>query len=198
MNKMAAKLTRRRSDKYPGGNLCHVELMIQAKKNKWYRISVVKKSCKRQDEQGQPIWTPGKVHVKPVNQQSWDQKYKFLGLRMPRAQQAQLWETLKVQFEAPFNLYGYALNMFLPFGRIGTWRYSKRLDIVQVKWYCTELVLALLQAAGRREGNRAPWEVAVWSHACNTSNPNSLWRLLDGAAGVQRFLDPAARRGLAV
>ena len=103
VNKAAIALTRKRSDRYPGGHLCHAELMMQATRGRWYRISIVKKSCKGKDATGRMQWLKGTVHCKSVNTASWDAKYRFLNINIPREQQVRMWRCLECQINAPFN-----------------------------------------------------------------------------------------------
>ena len=197
INKAAIAITRKRSDRYPGGHLCHAELMMQANRGRWYRVSIVKKSCKGRDKEGRMQWLKGTVHCKPVNTASWDAKYRFQNINIPRDQQARMWRCLEQQINAPFNFWGYALNWMLPFGRIGTWSFQPWLFTEKARrgFFCTELLLTLLQAGARRsrtaDERQRGWERAVWRQPPNTSNPNLLWRILDGVDGVQRSIEPS-------
>jgi hypothetical protein len=69
---------------------CHVELMFQPYKGTWARFGIVKKTYVGEDSAGKPIFEWGAVHLKMVDQSSWDMKYKFLSVSVSRTKQKQV------------------------------------------------------------------------------------------------------------
>jgi hypothetical protein len=85
LNKVAVAITA--SPRSKNGRLCHVELMMQVDLGAWHRFGVVKKTYVGQDPDGKPKFEWGRVHAKPVDTDSWDSKYIFLSLYVPRPRQ---------------------------------------------------------------------------------------------------------------
>lgn len=145
LNKAAVYATADPFTKVPQ-NFCHVEIMFQPYKGAWVRSSVVKKTWVGNDEKNKPIFEWGKVHMKYVDQNSWDSKYKFLSVSVSRKKQKKCYDFLVSQVDGPFNYWGYVLNILLPHGGIGAGKFHPGMNQDRSQWYCSQLVGAGLQA----------------------------------------------------
>jgi hypothetical protein len=173
MNKLSVYATRSRHDVEPGGTICHAEIMMQIHEGEWRRWSIAKKTRVR-NQDGDPVWLPGKVHCKTVDMLNDD--YVFITVNVPRSNQKRMFHFLQSQVGGGFNTMGYFLN-FSCFCccSIGTSMYSPYLVRSAKKWYCSELIGAALQA-GRV---KAFTDVS----ACHLS-PNALYRMCSELGGA--------------
>jgi hypothetical protein len=162
LNTWAAWLSSKRGTKH--GRLCHVELLMQLNQGQWYRFGIVKKSYMGNDAEGKPIFEWGSVHARPVDTDSWDTKYVFLSLYVPRARQKVAFDFFMSQEGKPFNYWGYLLNIMLP-GGIGVGEYHPRMHVEEHSWYCSQLVGAGLQAMGDDETLLTPPPAPVAKNA---------------------------------
>ena len=147
LNRLAVNLTKRSSDVYPCGQLAHVELMFE-NNGLWYRCSINKKTG-TYDAKGNLTWKVGTVHYKQVNVESMAY-YDYFKYYVDRDKQQLMYKFCMTHLEDEFNFWGYVLNFFIPFGKIGTKRYHEKLDRQQQKrskWFCSELVVVALQSA---------------------------------------------------
>ena len=148
--------------------MCHVELMVQNKPGLWVRWSINKLKFDFKTH----TWLKGSVHCKAVKSTSMD-KYVYFAIRLSRERQARMVQFLATQYEAPFNKMGYYVNNFLLPGfhwlAFGVKQFYPRLYSEQKAWFCCEIIVTALQAAGI-EGFRNV-------NACITS-PNSLYRIV--------------------
>lgn len=150
LNRLAVNLTKRSSDVYPCGQLAHVELMFE-NNGLWYRCSINKKTG-TYDAKGNLTWKVGTVHYKHVNKESMAD-YDYFKYYVDRDKQQLMYKFCMTHLEDEFNFWGYVLNFFIPFGKIGTKRYHEKLDRQQQKrskWFCSELVVVALQSAGEK------------------------------------------------
>ena len=164
LNKLAVYMTKRRSDRYPCGHISHVEIMFEVKVGVWYRCSINKMTGFYQKD-GKIKWVPGKVHYKQINRESM-QEYDYFQLPMPRAKQAVVHGFCLSQVDGGFNFWGYVLNFFLPFWRIGTRRFDPEAFEEPNNWFCSELIVAALQSGGYFTDQEA-----------RATSPNDLYRL---------------------
>jgi hypothetical protein len=165
LNKMAVNLTKRSDDEFPCGQLAHVELMFE-NRGKWFRCSINKKTG-TYDAKGKITWKAGTVHYKQVSETSMAD-YDYFEYKIDREKQRQIHNFCMSQMENTFNFWGYVLNFFIPFGRIGTRKYSNRLERKKAKWFCSELIVVALQSAGHSSFSELE---------ARSISPNELYRM---------------------
>ncbi len=179
LNKLAVRATARWGERAPAGRICHCELLLQPRQGVWYRGSINKLEYAGEDSSGKPLYRWGTVHLRRVDPGSMAD-YSFFQIRASRAQQFQMWRFLTAQVGGEFNLQGYATNFVL-----GTWIGQQCFDPSWMfdrkgRWFCTELIVCALQAAG------------LFEHVCACQeSPNSLYRLALAQRGGCGAVNPA-------
>lgn len=165
MNKIAIRATKQPGDVFPGGCICHAEIMMQVRAGSWWVFSISK--AYRTANEG---WKPGRVFCKSVADTRAVPRpdYVFFTVPVHRSRQRDMYEFLVSQINARFNRIGFFGNFVLPWLGWGTRQYTPRLHRRLHTWFCTELIVAALQA-----GNMQPF-TSLW--ACNVS-PNGLYRI---------------------
>lgn len=187
LNRWAVAWTRRRSDKPPGGQFCHVELCVAFQRNLWCRVSINKKTASHHEKTGRVQWHPGSVHCKPVDGRTLT-KYTLLRLPVPREKQYLLSRFVETQLGSPFNYWGYACNTL--FGTsFGSDAFGPEMLERRCKFFCSELVCCALQLMEIPE--------VKGMTACK-QNPNSLFRELRSAGAGQYDFNPALAEDLTV
>ncbi len=167
LNKAAVKLTKRNDDVFPSGHLSHVELMFENNK-RWYRCSINKKTG-TYDKNGKITWRPGAVHCKYVSQESM-KDYDYFLYYANRQKQKEMYNFCISQLDNKFNFWGYVLNFFIPFGRIGTHSFYPRLLRRKTKWFCSELIVVALQSCDAEEFR---------GYEARAVSPNDLYRICE-------------------
>lgn len=182
-NWLAALMTRSWfvPEEFPGGQLCHAELLMQPRTNVWYTFSINKKEGTI-DEKGKITYFERGVHGKLVQNEDEIKKYAKLRFEVPRAQQAAAWRFLGTQLGAKFNFKAYYYNALLPRPlKFGKRRHSEDMHRRPEEggprhvWFCTELLTCAMQAMNVD---------AFFQTPASASSPNSLWR--DAVAGKLR------------
>lgn len=175
MNKLAAWWTRTRDDIYPGGALCHAEIMLRINNEQYWRSSINKGTIYIDERTKKQIFKPGTVFVKPVQSMK---DYTFLRLSLTREQQYQIFRFLVAQAGGSFNKSAYYVNFV--FGPIfGTPKFDQELFETKKAWFCSELIAAALQSAGVLSDIKA-----------NAATPNALYRSLARLPFVNAGLHP--------
>jgi len=140
------------------GLISHVEILIKQRRigetedaGDWYRYSIMKKIGRRAAD-GQVTFTPGKVHsIKTgyVNGKMQVKNYRFyrLDLGVDGVNRALAFLDRQVVQKAGFNKIGYYLNFVSPM-LFGVCHYKQAERKTENKWFCTELIICALQAAG--------------------------------------------------
>jgi len=207
LNRWAAALTRHRGEHYPWGQMCHVELIIRIKPEltpdarktmtreavagyearKFVKCSVTKKVWVGTDKvTGKEKYAPGSVHCKYTSKEEWKNKYVFLSIFAEQRAIAKALRFCMLNNGMPFNVAGYYANLFVP-GGIGVRRFGEHLLKQRRRYFCTEFITTALQAianTGRQEPEHNHWKTVVATINPATSNPNMMYRLMKGAAGV--------------
>ena len=173
MNKLAIWGTSSSTDDVANyeGTVSHTEIMFLHKvgngiDRRWHRYSIMK-TRGIQQKSGKIIWNPGRVHSIPTTIDSV-KKYRFFKVEVTTTGANTALQFLKAQVDSPFNFMGYALNFIMPF-KLGVRNYQQAMRKRSNKWFCSELVVCALQAAGVREMQLLK--------ACAVS-PNELYRML--------------------
>lgn len=163
LNRWCVFLTSKHDDVLPGGRMSHVEIMME-NNGKWYKFSIVKATIIAKPD-GTFERREGRVHCLPVKDGDM-RNYDYFEIFVPREKQERAWRFLKSQVNGGFNLYGYALNFFLPMPLFGCGNFRECRG--RNKWFCSEIVCCALQAA----------EIEPFTEEkANALSPNSLYRL---------------------
>jgi len=142
LNSWAAWWTRRRSDVYPAGAMCHAELFIRVDGPQWHRVSINMGTIHVAPD-GSERFEPGTVFLKPVTDLNG---YVFLRLALRREKQYAIYRFVCAQLGSGFNKVGYYLN-FLLGTRFGVSRFHNSMFERPRRWFCSELICAALQSA---------------------------------------------------
>jgi hypothetical protein len=187
MNRWAVYLTRMKSDIAPGGNFCHVEILfpigIGPDGRIKYKSGSVNMANGVQEVAGGPItFTPGKVHILDVRElSSLDQNYTYVHIPVDRKDMEKGWKFLVSQMDAGFNKFAYYANILYHVGLspvpFGATQYKEEMTEEQKKWFCTELIVCVLQCMGVSEFIRDAKGNPVRASA---SNPNDVFRRAQG------------------
>jgi hypothetical protein len=165
------------------GRMSHVEILIKKKTahdtekgSEWHRYSIMKKTGRRVG--GKIVFKPGVVHcVKTgyVNGEMQVKNYRFYRVELGAQGVCNALAFLEkeVHRKSGFNKLGYLFNFASPmlFG-VCHYRQAERKD--KNTWFCTELIVCALQAAGM-----ATFELRK---ACAIS-PNEMFDLVAGDEG---------------
>ena len=185
VNKLAAMVTARQSDIFPGGRLCHCEIIIPVRDSKYFKASVIKKSYAGKDDKGAIKWKAGGVHCKWTTSHDWAQKYVFLKLHAQRPDIKRMLEWALRQDSAPFSHISYYSCVIVP-GGIGPRCWDPALEKRKVPMFCTQFCTLLLQLLAREDGSYDDnhWRRRIHEMNAATSSPNSVYRLLVNSTGV--------------
>jgi hypothetical protein len=198
INRMAAIGTAHHDDIFPGGRMCHVEVIACVRADKYVKISVIKKSYNGQDEKGNIIWKKGCVHCKFTTPSEWKSKYVFLKLHAQRSEIKKMLQFCLKQNGAPFNHAAYYACMILPSG-LGPKFWTPALNLKPVSMFCSQFIVLSLQAlaaASDKKYDDEHWRERIKELNAATSSPNSVYRLLVKSTGV--FGDSALGRAIEV
>jgi hypothetical protein len=169
------------------GRISHVEMLIKQRETgtphtnaEWHRYSIMKKTGKYVN--GKVVFFPGKVHsIKTgyVNGKMQVTNYRFyrLDLGVDAVNDALSFLNEQVRREAGFNRIGYIFNFVTPV-LFGISHYKQAERRKENTWFCTELIVCALQAAGMSS--------FALRKACAIS-PNELFDLIAGGDGRHVF-----------
>lgn len=192
LNKMAAQYTRKRTDSYPCGKLCHIEIIVAVKPDTYVKISVIKKMWAGTDENGKDIWMEGGVHLKRTARAEWAKKYYFLSLSCDRGAIYRMMRCAVAQNCSGFhNVAFYTALTPIPVG-LNFYHHGLLKDTTD-KYFCTQLIVILLQCAAlspsgvipTNRGDRKTWGAEAWLRRASKSNPNDLYRWLQTCDDVE-------------
>lgn len=184
----AAMLTRKRGDVFPGGRMCHVELLLPVSKGVYCKNSVTKKVWDGHDEKGKDKYKPGCVHCKLTQPSEWKSKYVFLAFETKRKHILKALKFCILNNGMPFNKPGFNMNLILP-GGLGVRRWDEALMKTRRRYFCSEFICTALLAMvseDDKDRNRDPhhWVSVVRAMNPAVSTPNALYRELKPALGV--------------
>jgi hypothetical protein len=182
----AALATRTRADVFPGGKMCHAELILPVSEGVYCKNSVAKKVYNGQDAAGKDQYKPGCVYCKLTHPSEWKSKYVFLSFETKRKHILKALRFCILNNGMGFNQRGFNANLFIP-GGLGVRRWHDGLMTTRREYFCTEFIVTALLAMlseDRREQHPAHWKNVILTMNPATSNPNSLYRVMKLAVGV--------------
>lgn len=167
------------------GQISHAEILVRDDaegSGEWMRYSILKRKgiIGRDEVTGKRTirWMPASVHgivtyLNAVN------NYRFYRINTTKENARKAREFLERERDkgSGFNFWGYLLNFIFPF-KIGTNHVREAKTREKNKWFCTELVVCAMQAAGV--------DAVLPLRACAIS-PNDLHALIERGVGKHIF-----------
>lgn len=185
-NRLAARATRFKSDKYPGGFMCHTELIIALRPGVYLKASVIKKTWTGKDADGKDTFKPGCVHLKRTDPREWQTKYIFVNLHAERREIKQMVEFMIQQNGQAFNHKSYYGCLAVP-GGLGVKYYDAKLMDEAHAFFCTQFITCALQclcSISNEDYTANSWRRNIWTVNAATSSPNLLYRVLKSSHGI--------------
>jgi len=194
VNYLAAMATSSPLDVFPGGRLCHAELIAplrrdwEREENVYFKNSVTKMTCTGKDEKGNVRYKPGCVHCKYTHPSEWKSKYAFIEFELPRECIIKGLRFCILNDGMPFNSAGFNANLVIPGGR-GVREWDESLMHIRRPYFCSEFIVTALLAMFSllpSGDSYLPTHFVSVIRATNpaTSNPNKLYRRLKKADRV--------------
>ncbi|KAK3260437.1 hypothetical protein CYMTET_30613 [Cymbomonas tetramitiformis] len=168
LNRWAIFLTAPQNDNIPGifpsGRICHVELIMQVRRNEYNMYSINMMEGHRDPNDGTVKYEWGRVHARSADPAHLH-GYQYTTVQMPRAKQVKMHKFLHSQIGAPFNFPGYALN-YTTVCKVGQ-TYGPRINLAKKhRFTCAELVWAALQIGELEDTDNI---------SCRRMSPNALF-----------------------
>jgi hypothetical protein len=186
INYGAALATRKRGDIFPGGRMCHAEMILTVAPGVYSKNSVTKKVWAGTDANKKDIYKPGCVHSKLTQPSEWKNKYVFLTFEAKRKYILKALRFCILNNGMPFNSRGFNANLIVP-GGLGVRRWEESLMKTRRKYFCSEfIVTALLAMFSEDKKEYPPTHHVSVARSMNPaqSTPNACYRELKGALGV--------------